>query len=76
MISLNTSVLVIYFLGKREEQNSLTSVQQLDHRPSHSLADVHVSLGISTVVAAGTPSFRKRVGVYGGDVALELRILT
>ena len=49
--------------------------EQLHHRLTHSQADVHVSLRVAVVVAVGSASLTEGMGVNGGDVPLEFRVL-
>jgi|GEM_PF-175861 len=56
-------------------RSSLLVLQQLHHRLTHRLTDIHVDLSLAAVVAIAAATLCHRVGVDGGDVAFELGIL-
>ena len=51
-------------------------LEELHHGLAHRFTHVHISFGVATVVTTGTTSLGERMGVYGGDVPLELWILS
>jgi hypothetical protein len=50
-------------------------LQQLHHGETHRLADVHIDLSFSALVAVATAALRHGICVDGRDVTFELRVI-